>query len=154
MTYIRPNVPPTGLEDLRVLLIDDNELTRRMMGRVLRAFGIIQICDASDGREALETAHLYFCPNVIVTDWDMKSMDGLTFVSELRMTQPSSANVPVVMISVRTGEAAIRTAKDAGIDEYLPKPIDPAALYNVLVCAPGQMGQEQVSLSPSAPAHP
>ncbi|MBT7487276.1 MAG: response regulator, partial [Rhodospirillales bacterium] len=107
MTYIRSNFPPTGLEDLRVLLVDDNELTRRMMERVLRAFGITQICHASDGEEALETARLYFRPNVIITDWDMKPMNGLTFVSELRMTQPSSVNIPVVMVSARTGESAI-----------------------------------------------
>ena len=57
MTYIRSNVPSTGLGDLRVLLVDDNELTCRMMEHVLRAFGITQICYAPDGKEALETAH-------------------------------------------------------------------------------------------------
>ena len=154
MTYFRSNVPSTGLGDLRVLLVDDNELTRRMMERVLRAFGITQICHASDGEEALETARLYFRPNVIITDWDMKPMNGLTFVSELRMTQPSSVNIPVVMVSARTGESAIRSAMDAGVDEYLTKPIDPTALYHVLAQVTGKMGLGQASVAPCAAAHP
>lgn len=154
MTYIRSNAAPTGLEELRVLLVDDNKLTRRMMERVLRAFGCSQICHASDGAEALETARLYFRPNVILTDWDMKPMDGLTFVSTLRMTQPSSANIPVVMVSARTSEAAVRTALDAGVDQYLPKPVDPAALFNVLSLATGKRGLGQASVAPSAAAHP
>lgn len=150
MTYIRSNVPPTGREDQHILLVDDNELNRRMIERILRAFGITQICHASDGREALETARLYFRPNVIITDWDMKPMNGLAFVAVLRTTQPSSANIPVVMVSTRTGESAVRAAMDAGVDEYLTKPVNPAALYTVLARVTGNLGIGKASVAPRA----
>ena len=84
----------------------------------------------------------------------MKSMGGLRFVSELWMTQPSSVNVPVVTISARTSEAVLRTALESGVDEYLPKPVNLIALFTVLAHATVRMGLEQISLAPSAPAHP
>ena len=143
-----------GLEDLRVLLVDDNELTRRMIERVLRAFGCTQICLASDGTEALETARMHFRPNLIITDWNMKPMNGLTFVHTLPVTRPSSANITAMMVSARTGEAAVRTALDAGVDHFLSKPIDPTALYNALSLATGKMGLGQASVLPNAVAHP
>jgi CheY-like chemotaxis protein len=153
MTYIRSRTASKGLEDLRILVVDDNELARRMMERILRAFGCTQIYQASDGAEALKTTRDSFRPDVIFTDRDMAPMNGLMFTSMLRAAQSSSSDIPVVMVSARTGEDAVQIALDAGVDEYLPKPVDAAALYNVLTRIVGKSGSEQASRVRYSAAH-
>jgi CheY-like chemotaxis protein len=145
MTYIRSISASKRLEILRILVVGDNELTRRMVERILRAFGCTQVCQASDGAEALRTARYSFRPDVIITDRDMAPMNGLMFTSMLRGGQSFSSDVPVVMVSARAGEEPVQSALDAGVDEYLPKPVDAAALYNVLTRIIGKAGPEQAS---------
>jgi two-component system chemotaxis response regulator CheY len=141
------------LGDLRIFVVDNNELTRRMMERILHAFGCTQICQASDGAEALKTARVSFRPDVIITDRDMAPMNGFVFTSMLRGGQSFSSDVPAVMVSALTGEDAVQSAFDAGVDEYLPKSVDAAALYNVLTRIIGKAGPEQASRVRYSAAH-
>jgi len=57
------------------------------------------------------------------------------------------------MVSARTGEDAVQSALDAGVDEYLPKPVDAAALCSVLARIIGKAGPEQASRIKYSAAH-
>ena len=72
------------LQDMRILVIDDSENMRKLVRAILRGFGINQVDEASSGAEGLQI--LYDAnPNVVITDLNMKPMDGLELVRIIRM---------------------------------------------------------------------
>jgi CheY-like chemotaxis protein len=108
---------------LKVLIVDDNAHMRKLVLTILEAFGISQIQEAEDGERAW-TAMRQFNPDVCMLDWMMEGMTGLELVKMIR-THPQSPNpfVPVIMLSGYTGIDQVREARDAGINEFIAKPV-------------------------------
>jgi two-component system chemotaxis response regulator CheY len=110
---------------MRVLVIDDDARLRQVLARLLRGAGFDTIDEAADGEEAIG-AMADFPPDLIITDCQMPRMDGITFVRQLRAR---GNRTPVIMISGHGDPHAIVTAIKAGVNNYLPKPINPEALF-------------------------
>lgn len=108
---------------LKILLVDDNHHMRVMLIEILRAVGINQVFEASDGAEALQI--LRGQPvDLVMTDLAMSPLDGIDFVKLLR-NSPDSPNpmLPVLMITGHLTLRRIQDARDAGVNEFLAKPI-------------------------------
>jgi two-component system chemotaxis response regulator CheB len=107
--------------NLRVLVVDDSAVVRRMVTKLLEAErGIEVVGVAADGASALE--RLAACaPDVITLDLDMPGMDGLTALPELKRAAPE---VPVVILSSFSEEGAEITLKalSLGASDYVTKP--------------------------------
>jgi diguanylate cyclase (GGDEF)-like protein len=108
-----------------ILVVDDDPTCRAQMEGPLREEGY-RVESCSDGQAALEKVRA-FRPDVVVTDWEMPRMDGLTLcrlikgIEELRFTH-------VIILSSR-GETASKVAGlDTGADDYIVKPADPTEL--------------------------
>ncbi len=109
--------------DVRVLVIDDHESMRRILSMLLRAYGFPTIREAENGRHALSLIE-DFDPDIVVTDFSMPLMDGITFARELRQfSNPRIAMLPVVMVSGHAHHAHVLHARDAGVNEFISKPI-------------------------------
>lgn len=108
---------------LRVLIIEDNQHIRLLLRTVLHTMGIETILEAHDGEEAL--AVLRGCPaDLLILDWKMEPMDGLSFALKLRRSADSPApTVPIIMVTAHGEEHLVRKARDAGVDEFLTKPL-------------------------------
>ena len=107
------------------LVVDDSRTIRHLARRVLEAQGC-RVEEAADGLEAL-TACRSRMPGCILLDWTMPVMNGLEFLRALR--SEFSHDLPaVVFCTVRTGEAVMRQAMDAGARGYITKPYDPALM--------------------------
>ncbi len=106
---------------LRCLIVDDSPTLRRILTRMLGALGL-ETEEAEHGRAALEACRRRM-PEVILLDWNMPEMDGLTFLKALR--REPEGNRPVVIFCTTMDDIAhIEQALEAGADEYVIKPFD------------------------------
>lgn len=108
---------------LRVLLVDDNHYMRVLLGEILRATGVKHIYEATDGAEGLQMMRDHAI-DVVMTDLSMQPLDGIDFVRLLR-NSPDSPNqlAPVIMITGHSTLARVHEARDAGVSEFLAKPL-------------------------------
>lgn len=114
------------------LLVDDSKVTRAVLRSMLHPLGFT-VSEAADGIEAL--AH---CeaepPAVVIVDWHMPRMDGLSFVKALRATpgKPDSRQPVVLFCTSAISLAHIQAGLEAGADEYIMKPFDAVILREKL----------------------
>jgi len=121
------------IQHLRVLIVDDNEDMRTLLRRMLGSIGIKQILEAPDGRAGIEILWQTEC-DVILSDLDMKPMNGIDFTIEVRKSDHSSNSVvPIVMITGHTELSLVKKARDAGITEFIAKPVTAKALQSRLM---------------------
>ena len=103
------------------LVVDDSKVIRKVARRILEELSF-QVFEAADGQQAIEACEDDM-PDVVLLDWNMPVMDGLEFLRELRgreaIDQPR-----VVFCTTENDMAHIRTAMEAGADEYIMKPFD------------------------------
>ena len=114
---------------LRFLCIDDNAHMRRILRTLLHGFGAREVYEAEDGAAGLE-AFTHYSPDILLTDWVMPIFDGLELAQMIR--QPgANANpyVPIIMLSGHSEKKRVVAARDAGITEFLAKPVSATALY-------------------------
>jgi two-component system chemotaxis response regulator CheY len=114
---------------LRFLIIDDNAHMRRIMRTLLHGYGSREVYEAEDGAGGLE-AFTHYVPDIVITDWVMPIFDGLELTQMIR--QPgANANpyVPIIMLTGHSEKKRVVGARDAGITEFLAKPISATALY-------------------------
>jgi two-component system chemotaxis response regulator CheY len=115
---------------LRFLIVDDNAHMRRIVRTLLHGFGAREIYEAEDGASGVE-AFTQYLPDIIVTDWAMPIFDGLEFTQMVR--QPgANANpyVPIIMLTGHSEKSRVFLARDAGITEFMAKPISAKSLYH------------------------
>ncbi len=89
-----------------------------------------EVDEAADGAEALAWCASTI-PDLIVLDWNMPVMDGLTFLKRLR-SQPGGDACKVLFCSIETEASRIAEALSAGADEYVMKPFDGEILASKL----------------------
>lgn len=117
------------LSALRFLTVDDSAEMRSLITNMLFSLGAHNFLDAGDGAEALEIMSVNHI-DVVLTDWMMSPIDGLEFTRHVR-TAPDSRfqTVPIIMISGYTEARHVTQARNAGVTEFLAKPVSPIALY-------------------------
>jgi CheY-like chemotaxis protein len=111
------------LSGLDVLVVDDHAPMRRILKSVLEQFGITKVREADDGAAALMLFNTYR-PDIIITDYRMAPMDGVELTVAVREGRTElDSFTPIIMVSAYTEMDRIFTARDAGINEFLAKPI-------------------------------
>jgi two-component system, chemotaxis family, chemotaxis protein CheY len=120
-------------DKLKILVVDDSAHMRKLVITVLQAFGVVHIFEAPDGDRAW-TVVRDVNPDVILLDWVMEGMTGIEFVNLVR-TNAASPNpfVPIIMVTGHTLLDYVRQARDAGVNEFLAKPISVKSLMARLV---------------------
>ena len=105
----------------KILLVEDNEISRDILLRRLRKAGYDIVC-AADGSEALAAAALEH-PDLILMDMTLPGMDGWEATKELRR-RPETAEIPVIALTAHTLPGDRQRALAAGCDEYESKPVE------------------------------
>ena len=110
-------------ELLKVLLVDDNHHMRSILAEVMRAIGVRDIYEASDGAEALTS--LKSRPvDIVMTDLSMTPLDGIDLTRLIRNSEDSTCPmIPIIMITGHTTQRRVGEARDAGVTEFLAKPV-------------------------------
>ena len=104
---------------LKVLIIDDDELERALIGDRLVQRGI-QVLEARDGAEALAMLRHQAVP-VVVVDWHMPVMDGIEFTERFRAELPGDTYV--IMLTARKEDFDFERGYAAGVDDFLTKEV-------------------------------
>jgi len=118
------------LQSLNVLLVDDNQHMRTIAAAVLHSADIHRVYEAGDGAEAFEVLRRQPIDLALV-DYNMFPMDGVEFTRRVR-NRPDSANIylPVIMMSGHAEKHRVYAARDAGVTEFLVKPITAKAILD------------------------
>ncbi|MBX3471984.1 MAG: response regulator [Planctomycetes bacterium] len=107
---------------LKVLLVDDSGLSRKVQAKVLREVGVDEILEAKNGLDALrQLQELRFQVGLLVTDWNMPGMDGIALIEAVRRT-PEGNGLPIMVISSEGEEDKISQALACGANSYVTKP--------------------------------
>ena len=122
----------SGLNSVRVLLVEDDPGTRQATQRLLELHGAT-VRIATTSAEAKE-AYGIERPSVIVCDIGLPGEDGYSLVRSIRRTERDAglSRVPAVAVTAFAREEDQKAALDAGFDQHIPKPIDDDALLTTL----------------------
>ncbi len=125
------DAPPLDLNRrLKVLAVDDHEINRRTLALVLQPLEV-ELTTACDGQSALEVlADQVF--DVVLMDVNMPGIDGNEATRRLRASDGPNATVPVIGFSAGAEPAQVQACRDAGMTDWLPKPLEPRRLYEAL----------------------
>ena len=115
----------------KILVVDDFDTFRRQLRNVLNKLGIHEIVDAGNGGEALdllkkhaETPRPF---DIVFMDLSMPVMNGMELFQAAK-ANPKLNHIPFVMVTVETEASVVVEALDAGIVEYIQKPVSDATL--------------------------
>ena len=106
---------------MRILLVDDSSTIRSIEKKILGGLGFTEISEAADGILAL-AAYNTSRPDLMLVDWNMPNMDGLTLVKKIREIDKA---VTIMMVTTEAERKQVLTAIAAGINNYLVKPFTP-----------------------------
>lgn len=109
-----------------IITVDDSSTMRRIIKNTLQKLGFKTILEAGNGVEALEVMSKNKV-DMIVTDWNMPEMDGLTFVKAVR-AKDEYKDLPILMITTEAAKEDILTALRSGVNNYVVKPFTPETL--------------------------
>ncbi|MDB5446098.1 MAG: hypothetical protein JWQ97_1415 [Phenylobacterium sp.] len=120
-THVRAQAPAASIARPRLLVVDDLEDNRIIIGRRFARRGF-EVTEAAGGVEALELiARRTF--DLVLLDIVMPDLDGFEVLARIRAAHDPVA-LPVVMVTVRDGTADVVRALKLGANDYVPKPID------------------------------
>jgi two-component system chemotaxis response regulator CheY len=111
---------------VRVLIVDDQLTIRSLLRSVLLEIGFTDIADANDGEEGFKSlcarpAHL------VISDFNMPKLDGLGFLRAVRAHEPVRKTA-FIMLTGRADRDLVQRAMQYGVNNYIVKPFQPAAL--------------------------
>ncbi|MFC4528523.1 Hpt domain-containing protein [Dyella halodurans] len=108
-----------------VMVVDDSITMRKVTSRVLERHEY-EVSTAKDGVDAIERLHERV-PDLMLLDIEMPRMDGYELATHMK-ADPRFRDVPIIMITSRTGDKHRQRAFDIGVDRYLGKPYQEAEL--------------------------
>ncbi|MGD9807468.1 MAG: response regulator [Deferribacterales bacterium] len=109
-----------------IITVDDSSTMRRIIKNTLTKLGFTNVLEAANGVEGLDVLAKNEV-DMIITDWNMPEMDGLTFVKTLR-SKEEYKDTPILMVTTEAAKEDILTALRSGVNNYVVKPFTPDTL--------------------------
>jgi two-component system chemotaxis response regulator CheY len=105
---------------MRVLVIDDSRAMRSILRKIMTEVGF-EVIEAEHGRHGLERLEEAGPTELALVDWNLPEMNGFEFVCSVR-SNPAYDDMRLIMVTTETEKSQIRSALEAGADEYIMKP--------------------------------
>lgn len=131
---------------MRILLVDDSRATRLIVRSTIESLGLdpLEVLEAADGEEAIELLRNEKLEiDLVLADWDMPRMDGVTFLKQLRVVQPFH-EIPVIMVTSQSSREKVTEALRWGAKDYVVKPFNSAVLLQKIQAVKGQIEQKKL----------
>lgn len=103
---------------MKILLVDDSRTIRNIQKNTLKTLGYSDITEAADGIEALAALGKER-PQLMLVDWNMPNMDGITLIKKVRETDKA---LPIIMVTTEAEKTRVMEAVKAGVNNYVVKP--------------------------------
>ncbi|AXK41524.1 response regulator [Erythrobacter aureus] len=104
----------------RILVVEDNDLNRKLFCDVLKANGH-EVVPVADGQNVLSTAKR-FAPDLVIMDIQLPNISGIDLIAQLK-ADSALADVPVLAVTAYAGKGDEERIRDAGAADYLAKPV-------------------------------
>jgi len=117
--------------NLTVLVAEDNEVNRFVLGRYLSKWGTT-VEFANDGKQALNMANEKHY-NIILMDLDMPELDGFEATQAIRNLNDHYKHIPIIAVTAAATQEARQKAEASGLNDFVTKPFKPGYLYDILV---------------------
>ena len=104
----------------RILVVEDNDLSRKLFCDVLKANGH-EVVPVADGQNVLATAKR-FAPDLVIMDIQLPNISGIDLIAQLK-ADSALADVPVLAVTAYAGKGDEERIRDAGAADYLAKPV-------------------------------
>jgi sigma-B regulation protein RsbU (phosphoserine phosphatase) len=111
---------------MRALVADDDRAAAAIVTRSLASWGFTATV-AHDGERAWDMIQADPAPSLVLVDWEMPGLDGPEICRRIR-NLPGRAHLYVLLLTARSSQADVVAGLDAGADDYIIKPVDPAEL--------------------------
>lgn len=117
-----------NLEHLKALVVDDNAHMRVLLRSLLQALGVRKVSESADGQSGFAELQAKK-PDIVLTDLTMKPVDGIEFTRMIRLGNGSpNPRVPIIMVTGHTERLRVEAARDAGVTEFIAKPVTTQSL--------------------------
>ena len=133
----RAFLPTTDLRGMRVLVVDDNELSRNILKRMLTnfTFGVNTVASGEEGLDELKRAaeseeEPY---RLVLMDWKMPGLNGIEASRKIKSAPMTKDTPTIIMVTAYGREKVLRMAEDVGIEAFLVKPVSISLLYNTIM---------------------
>ena len=118
-----------NIEKVNFLIVEDSDHMRSLVRNILNALGVQTIREARDVPGAFELLSA-FPIDIVICDWQMQPVSGLDFVKQLRGNKESPYRfMPFIMLTAHSEAKRVTEARDAGVNEFVIKPIAAKTLY-------------------------
>ena len=104
---------------MQILLVDDSRTIRNIQKNTLKTLGHTDVLEAADGLEALVCLGENKDVELVLVDWNMPNMDGLTLITKVRETNKT---LPMIMVTTEAEKSRVLQAVKAGVNNYVVKP--------------------------------
>lgn len=121
--------------NMKVLIVDDYPTMLKVLHTLLRQLGFTNIELAEDGAEASEKLKQDTF-GLVISDWNMEPMTGLELLKLVR-DDAAMSDLPFIMITAESSAENVKTAKEAGVSNYIVKPFTADELRTKLVSVLG-----------------
>ncbi len=105
---------------MHALVIDDSTTIRKILKEQLKKLGF-EVTEAGDGRQGLSCLREMAQVDLVLVDWNMPEMDGISFVRAVR-ADSDYATLPMMMVTTNVELSNVTDALQAGVNEYIMKP--------------------------------
>ncbi len=123
------NTKNNPLACLSILVVDDNFYMLKIIGTILRGFGVNKIVEVKSAEEAftkLRQKHI----DIIVVDYSMDMLDGIEFTNLVRNSKDSpNPMIPIIMLTAYSEKKRVIEAREAGVTEFCCKPVTARELF-------------------------
>lgn len=126
---------------MKILLVDDSRTIRNIQKNTLKMLGYTDVQEAADGLEAL-AALGKGRPDLMLVDWNMPNMDGISLIKKVRETDKA---LPIIMVTTEAEKSRVIEAVKAGVNNYVVKPFTAETLA-------GKIQQTMAKFAEPAPA--
>ena len=118
------------LANVKFLVVEDNKFMATVVRRVLNSLGTKEVRECADGADALKVLKT-FPADIVITDWAMEPLDGIELTRMIRNASDSvNPYVPIIMLTAYSEMIRIVEARDAGVNEFVVKPISVNTLFS------------------------
>jgi two-component system chemotaxis response regulator CheY len=116
---------------MKVLIVDDSTTMRRIIKTQLKGMGVSFPLEASNGEEAMSVLQKNMPVDIIMLDWNMPVMDGITFLKKVRADAKYN-DVKIIICASESEKSRVVEALKEGANNYIVKPFTPEAVKEKL----------------------
>jgi len=113
---------------MKILAVEDDTSSRKILSQALQRLGH-DVVESDNGEDALRILDEPEPPRVVVSDWTMPRMDGLQLIQGIRSRLKADYTYFILLTARTANEENQREATEAGVDDFLTKPVDMTELW-------------------------